>query len=108
MGKVLDNVLFCTADDEPRFREQLQALIAAGELREFRAFQASNTAAKKKGRKERAEKEAAEAEELARELGVGAHAAGGGGGMDALRGALAVRQKERQGAFDAMLGSLEQ
>ena len=52
MGKVLDNVMMCTADDEPRFREQLQALIASGELPELRGFKASTTEAKIKVRGE--------------------------------------------------------
>ena len=117
-----------------------QALIAAGELPELRGFKTSTAAAKRKARKEKAASEAAEAEELSAKLGVGKHVAApsAGDGMDALRGALAVRQKERQvrcpappptagpvadcslltvvcaalaapqGAFDSLVSSLEQ
>ena len=49
-----------------------------------------------KARKDKAAAEAAEADAHAKKLGIGKYAAAGGGGdgLDALRGALAVRRDE--------------
>lgn len=48
MSKILDSVPMCTIDDEPRFHELLEGLIGTGELPQFRKFELSTTAAKKK------------------------------------------------------------
>lgn len=107
MGKILDAMLFCTADDEARFRGLLQPLVESGELRSYRAF-AAESAAKKQKRRDQASREAAEAEAAAKELGLAPGFGAAEGGDDAaLRNALMLRGRERQRGFDAMLNSLE-
>jgi len=98
MGGIIDRMMCSTAEDEPRFREMLQADLEAGTVRRFKAFEAE-PAARKAKRQQRAAKEAEEAEELAKELGL----RGAGGGDDALRAALIARQGQRQEAMFASL-----
>ena len=103
MDKIADDMLFGTADDEPRYRGLLQAMVDAGELPAHRAFTAES-AAKRQRRQKRAAAEAAEAEEHARELGLGEAAASGG--ADALHAAIVARQGGRQAGFDSLVDSL--
>lgn len=105
IGKVMDLMLFSTAEDEPRFRETVQRLIDTGHLKPYRAF-AAEPAGKKKARDGRAAREALEAEESARELGL--RSQGGGSDADALRSALALRDATRKGQFGHMIASLEE
>lgn len=100
MGKVMDAMMFSTADDEPRFRETLRGLVEAGELRMYRQFEGEKDS-KRLQRERRAAKEAAEAEAAAAELGLS------GGGDDALKSALMARGAARQSEFGSMLQSLE-
>jgi DnaJ family protein C protein 9 len=105
MGKVLDLMLFSTAEDEPRFRETLQLQIDAGHIKSYRAF-AAEPAGKKKARDSRAAREAREAEEVARELGL--RSQGGGSDMGALSSALALRDAARKSQFGSMIASVEE
>ena len=102
MDKIADDMLFGTADDEPRYRGLLQAMVDAGELPAHRAFTAES-AAKRQRRQKRAAAEAAEAAEHARELGLGEAAASGG--ADALRTAIVARQGGRQAGCDSRVDS---
>jgi len=105
MDRIMDTMMLCTAQDEPRFRQALEDLISRRELREFRAFK-YESATKQQRRSKKASREAKEAEAHAKELGL---RVGGGAssGDDPLRSALAVRAAERATGFDAMLASLE-
>ena len=100
MGGILDRMMCSTEADEPRFREMLQADVAAGKVRRLKAFE-SEAAAKKQKRQQRAANEAAEAEELAKELGL----RGAGGSEDGLLAAIVARQGQRQEALLASLTS---
>lgn len=102
LGKVMDLMIFSTAEDEPRFRETLQSLIDAGQLLPYRAFTAE-PAAKKRARDRKAAREAREAEESALELGLRSQP----GDLGALRSALALRDATRKSDFGNMLESLE-
>ena len=106
LGKIMDSIMFATAEEEPRLRAILQGLIDAGQLKSFRAF-AAESAGKKKARAAVAASEAREAEAAAKELGL---RRGGGGTSDlaALSSALALRHASRKSQFDSMLGSLEE
>ena len=100
---VMEAMMHCTAEDEPRYRQLLQAAIDAGKLRKYRAF-THEAKTKQQRRAGRAKQEAAEAEEHARELGLGEAAASGG--ADALRTAIVARQGGRQAGFDSLVDSL--
>ena len=101
MDRIMGAMMFSTQEDEPRYRQLLEAAIEAGDLPKHRAF-TQETAGKAKRRKERASREAAEAEEHAKELGLD-----GSGGSDALAAAIVARQANRQQGLDGLLSSLE-
>ena len=105
MGKIMDHMMFSTAEDEPRFRETLQQLIGSGELKSLRAFSAEPES-KKRARERTAAKEAKEAEAAAKELGF--KRCGGGNDLDSLRSAIALRDATRKNQFGSMIDSLEE
>ncbi|CAM9951691.1 unnamed protein product, partial [Phaeothamnion confervicola] len=115
MAQVIDSVMLCTEEDEPRFRKIIEAAIADGRTERFDAFKpqkrkkggAGGADASKGKRKSKADREAAEAEELlavfkAKEKSRGG--GGSGGGDDGVLGTLAAR---RAGQFDDMMAGIE-
>ena len=100
MGKIIDHMMHASIDDEPRFRELLDAAISEGSLPRLSAF-ASEPEAKRRKRQAKAAKEAAEAEAHAKKLGLGS-------GSDALAAAIVARNQQREGGRDAFLNSLAQ
>jgi DnaJ family protein C protein 9 len=99
MDKIIDAVMLCSADDEPRFRQKLDAWIADGSLPRLAAF-ASEPDAKKRRRQEKAAKEAKEAEELKKKLGLGS-------GPGDLASAIVARQSSRQQGQADFFSSME-
>ncbi|XP_063603397.1 dnaJ homolog subfamily C member 9-like [Penaeus indicus] len=98
MNYILDNVLCCTIEDEPRFRKLIQGWIKKNEVRAFENFTRENKH-KKEARKRKADREAEEAEEMKKELGLGDT-------TDSLRALILKRGKEREQEADAFLDSL--
>eukprot|EP00128_Syssomonas_multiformis_P005491 Colp12_sorted_trinity150504_noHs@13977 len=67
MDVILENVMCSRIEDEDRFREIIDDLIAQGTLQKFKAYNKNKK--KRDQRKRKAEKEAEEAEKAAQELG---------------------------------------
>ncbi|XP_071789160.1 dnaJ homolog subfamily C member 9-like [Asterias amurensis] len=101
MEQILENVLCCTVDDEPRFAEILTDLINKEELPEYPAFTKENKK-QKTGRRKKAKQEAAEAEHLAKEMGLGQE-----NGDDALSALIKQRQQSRDQQMDSFMAGLE-
>ncbi|XP_077993800.1 dnaJ homolog subfamily C member 9-like [Glandiceps talaboti] len=101
MEVIMENVLCCTEEDEPRFRKILKRCIKTKQLPAFDAF-TNESKGKRKARKVKAEKEAAEAEELAQELGLG-----NPGSEDSLMAMIKHKQNSRQQQADDFFASLE-
>ena len=69
MDHILESVLCCTFEDEPRFHDIIKQWIKDGSVPQFK-FVATETKKKRQQRKKRYELEAKEAEELRKELGL--------------------------------------
>ncbi|KAG9341835.1 hypothetical protein JZ751_018559 [Albula glossodonta] len=98
MDSIMASTLCCTQEDEPRLTGLIQAAVEANELPAFRAF-THESDKKKRARKQKADKEQKEAEEVQKELGLGAE--------DSLVQMLKQRQKSRELGFDSFLSNLE-
>ncbi|KAG0726418.1 DnaJ subfamily C member 9 [Chionoecetes opilio] len=98
MDYILDNVLCCTLEDEPRFNKILQGWIKKKEVPGFDGF-TKETKRKKESRKRKAKAEEAEAEEMKKELGLNDTA-------DSLQALILERNKKRAGEMDSFLDSL--
>ncbi|XP_022106144.1 dnaJ homolog subfamily C member 9-like [Acanthaster planci] len=101
MEQILENVLCCTHEDEPRFAEILTDLINRGELPEYEAFM-KESKKQKSSRRKKAKREAEEAERLSKELGLGKE-----NGDDALTALIKQRQQSREQQMDNFMAGLE-
>ncbi|XP_012946258.1 dnaJ homolog subfamily C member 9 [Aplysia californica] len=99
MSVVMDTVLCCTYEDEPRFTKILKDLIKSGDLPDFDKFSKENKRSKN-GRLKKAAAEAKEAEEEAKKLKLD-------GSQDSLFAAIAQRQASRARQADGFLSQLE-
>ena len=95
MSQILENVMCCTSEDEPRFRDMIEEEIRKGTVEEYKGFR-EESESKKKSRKRKAKKEAAEAAELAKELGLGSKKKSSEADLFALIG---QRQQSRKAFF---------
>ncbi|KAA0198140.1 hypothetical protein HAZT_HAZT000100 [Hyalella azteca] len=98
MDHILDSVLLCTIDDEPRFRSIIDAWIKEGRVKAYKAY-TSETQEKKIKRKRKASKEAAEAEAAKQELGLGDD-------PSSLQALILKRSQDRAKDMDSFLDSL--
>ncbi|GAB1605007.1 dnaJ homolog subfamily C member 9-like [Argonauta hians] len=95
MGRIMENMMCSTYEDEPRFVNIIQGLIKQGKLQDFDNFLKEDTKKKQKRRK-RYEKEAKEAEEMKKKLGLK--------NEDSLESQIL---KRRAGNFNSIISSLE-
>jgi len=98
MNLILETVLCCTIDDEPRFEKIIKDWIKKKEVPSFDKF-TKETKAQKSSRKRAAAKEAKEAEELSEELGLGS-------GADSFRAIFLGRLQQHEAEMDSFLDSL--
>ena len=98
MGQIIDTVMCAREEDEERFRDMINEMIKAKEVKKFKAFAKVNKA-EKENRKRAAEAEAEEAEAAAKELGLGE-------GEDSLRAMILARQANRGAAANNFLDGL--
>ena len=103
MGKIMDEIMFCSFEDEDRFRACLEEQVRKGDLSSYPAFMSESTGHRAK-RIRKAKKEAAEAAELATELGVDKKAPGNSSSMSLVE----MIKSKQQRAFDDLTSSLEQ
>lgn len=103
MDKMSECLIGYDISTEPRYCDILQELIDNKELPEFTKF-TQESAAKKKARKRRYEKEAKKAEKEAK---VRKLSEPGNKGLGDLESAITKRARDREGAFDSMIRSLE-
>jgi len=99
MTVVMETVLCCTHEDEPRFTEILQKLIKSGELPDFDKFSKENKRSKT-NRQKKAEAEAKEAAEASKKLKLD-------GSEDSLFAAIAQRQAARGKQAEDFFSQLE-
>jgi DnaJ family protein C protein 9 len=104
MVKILDEMMFCTFQDEPRFATAIRRMIDTNEVKKFAAFANESEAARNK-RVKRAQQEASEAEALASELGVGGTVPAGQDSMALIETKIKTKQ---QAQFDSMTSALEE
>lgn len=98
MDYILDNVLCCSIDDEPRFTKILQGWIEEDEVPRFDKF-SKESKKKKDSRKRKAMAEKAEAEEMKKQLGLNDT-------TDSLQALILERNKKRAGEMDSFLDAL--
>ena len=98
MGQIIDTIMCAREEDEERFRELINEMIKAKEVKKYKAFTKSNKA-EKENRKRAAAAEAEEAEAAAKELGLGE-------GEDSLRAMILARQSNRGAAANSFLDGL--
>ena len=67
---ILENIMACSFEDEPRFIEIVNNAIKEGNVEQFPKWKKDTSEKAIKARKKAAEKEAKEAEELSKELGL--------------------------------------
>uniref|UniRef100_A0A914W5T6 J domain-containing protein n=1 Tax=Plectus sambesii TaxID=2011161 RepID=A0A914W5T6_9BILA len=99
MGKIVDDVMAASMDDESRFVDIIKDLIESGEVPDFPKFSKESTT-KKNARKRKATKEAKEAEEALKEI----KAKSGGGDLAQM---IAMRQSARQENMNSFFDQLE-
>ena len=99
MDEILDNVLCCTLDDEPRFVEMIQKWIDAEEVPAFEKFTKETKQSKNKRKKKRTD-EAKEAEEHAKEIGLDTNS------EDSLANMIMQRQRQREAESDSFFEHL--
>ncbi|KAL3891731.1 hypothetical protein ACJMK2_003980 [Sinanodonta woodiana] len=98
MALILDNIMCSTIDDEPRFKKIIKDWIKKKEVPNFSKF-SHESKSKAEKRKREAEVEAVEAEQLKKELGIGAN--------DSLKQLIQKRQQSRATEADAFFAALE-
>ncbi|CAG2252959.1 DNAJC9 [Mytilus edulis] len=100
MGMIMDGVMCCTAEDEPRFIQILKDLIKKKEITEYKGFTRSITKTKIAERKRKADEEADEADEEAKKLGLGEE-------DEALKSLIHSNQQSRAKQMDSFFADLE-
>jgi len=100
MDAIMETVLCCSADDEPRIGSIIKEAIEKKEIEPYPAF-TKETTKKKKARKQRAEKEKREAEEMQKEMGLGNE-------DESLTKMIKLRQESRDKNFNNFLTNLEE
>lgn len=68
---IMENIMACSYEDEPRFIEIVNEAIKEGTVDVYPKWKKETSAKAIQTRKKKAEKEAKEAEELSKELGIG-------------------------------------
>ncbi|XP_071153973.1 dnaJ homolog subfamily C member 9-like [Mytilus edulis] len=100
MSMIMDGVMCCTAEDEPRFIQILKDLIKKKEITEFKGFTRSITKTKIAERKRKADEEADEADEEAKKLGLGEE-------DEALKSLIHSNQQSRAKQMNSFFADLE-
>ena len=103
MAKILDDMMFCTYEDEVRFANAIRQMIDANEVKKFAAF-ANESESSRNKRVKRAQQEASEAEALASELGIGGKVAQGRDSMALIETKIKTKQQQQ---FDSLTAALE-
>jgi DnaJ homolog subfamily C member 9 len=67
---ILENVMACSYEDEPRFIDIVNGAVKEGKVETFPRWKKDTSEKANKARRKAAEKEAKEAEELSKELGL--------------------------------------
>ncbi|KAK8751107.1 hypothetical protein OTU49_013058 [Cherax quadricarinatus] len=98
MEYILQNVLCCTIDDEPRFTKIIKGWIKEEVVPDFKKF-SKESRKKKETRKRKAAEEAEEAEAMKKELGLGDT-------TDSLKALILKRGKQRAEEMDSFLDNL--
>ncbi|CAL1577688.1 unnamed protein product [Knipowitschia caucasica] len=100
MDAIMECVLCCTMEDEPRICSIIQDAIDKKEVTAFPAF-VKESQKKKKARRKRGDKEREEAEQMQKEMGLGNE-------DDSLTKMIKLRQASRDSSFNSFLSNLEE
>jgi DnaJ homolog subfamily C member 9 len=99
---IVENIMACSFEDEPRFIQIVNEAIAEGKVQSYPRWKKDTSDKSVKARKKAAEREAKEAEELSKELGLKKPA----NRMD--EGELGrLIQQRQQGRMDSLIEKLE-
>jgi len=99
---IIENIMACSYEDEPRFIQMVNEAIAEGKVQNYPRWKKDTADKAVKARKKAAEREAKEADELSKELGLKKPA----NKMD--EGELGrLIQQRQQGRMDSLIEKLE-